>query len=126
MTNTAITDPEVLELRYPVRLARFSVRRGSGGLGEHVGGDGLVRELEFREAVSLSVLSQHRGDGPYGVRGGESGAPGRQFVVRSNGERLDLGAVDGCSLEPGDRFVLETPGGGGWGRDSGGPERPSR
>jgi len=115
MTNTRITDPEVLELRYPVRVRRFAVRRGSGGRGRYPGGDGVVRELEFLAPVALSILSQHRNEGPFGMAGGERGAPGRQRVVRSTGEVLELGSVDGCEAGPGDRLILETPGGGGWG-----------
>jgi 5-oxoprolinase (ATP-hydrolysing) len=115
MTNTRITDPEVLEHRFPVRVERFGVRRGSGGAGRWRGGDGAVRELEFLEPVSLSVLTQHRAAGPYGVDGGEPGAPGRQRVLRATGETLELASVDGCEVGPGDRLLLETPGGGGWG-----------
>ncbi|HEX8274345.1 MAG TPA: hydantoinase B/oxoprolinase family protein [Longimicrobiaceae bacterium] len=116
MTNTRITDPEVVEHRFPVRVERFAVRRGSGGAGRWRGGDGAVRELTFLEPVSLSVLTQHRAEGPYGVDGGMPGAPGRQRVVRATGEVIELASVDGCEMEPGDRLVLETPGGGGWGR----------
>ncbi len=116
MTNTRITDPEVLERRYPVRLERFAVRRGSGGAGRFRGGDGVVRELAFLAPVALSILSQHRVERPYGMAGGSPGAPGRQRVIRAaGGARLELAPVDGCELEPGDRLVLETPGGGGWG-----------
>lgn len=118
MTNTRITDPEILELRYPVRLERFAIRRGSGGEGDFPGGDGAVREYTFLEPVSLSILSQHRTRGPYGMAGGEAGLPGRQRVFRTSGEVLELGAVDACDLEAGDRLLLETPGGGGWGRFS--------
>lgn len=121
MTNTRITDPEILEHRYPVRLERFAVRRGSGGRGRFPGGDGAVREITFLEPVSLSVLTQHRNRGPYGFEGGEAGAPGRQRVIRKsedgskNPEIVELGAVDECEVDPGDRLILETPGGGGWG-----------
>ncbi|HLE85470.1 MAG TPA: hydantoinase B/oxoprolinase family protein, partial [Thermoanaerobaculia bacterium] len=115
MTNTRATDPEVLERRYPVRLERFAVRRGSGGAGRRRGGDGAVRELLFLEPASLSVLTQHRRERPYGVDGGLPGAPGRQRVVRATGEVVELAPVDGCELAAGDRLVLETPGGGGWG-----------
>jgi 5-oxoprolinase (ATP-hydrolysing) len=115
MTNTRATDPEVLEARYPVRLERFAVRRGSGGAGRWRGGDGVVRELRFLEPASLSVLTQHRRERPYGVDGGEPGAPGRQRLIRASGEELELGTVDGCEAGAGDRLVLETPGGGGWG-----------
>jgi 5-oxoprolinase (ATP-hydrolysing) len=116
MTNTRITDPEVVEHRYPVRVERFGIRAGSGGAGAHRGGDGAVRELTFLAPMSLSVLTQHRAEGPYGVHGGSPGAPGRQRVVRAGGEVVELGSVDGTEVEPGDRLVLETPGGGGWGR----------
>ncbi|WP_420127978.1 hydantoinase B/oxoprolinase family protein [Longimicrobium sp.] len=115
MTNTRITDPEVVEHRYPVRVERFGIRAGSGGAGAHRGGDGAVRELTFLEPMSLSVLTQHRAKGPYGVAGGHPGAPGRQRVIRASGEVLELGSVDGTEVEAGDRLLLETPGGGGWG-----------
>jgi 5-oxoprolinase (ATP-hydrolysing) len=115
MTNTRITDPEVLEHRYPVRLERFAIRRGSGGAGRWQGGDGAIRELTFLEDVSLSLLTQHRVERPYGVSGGAPGLPGRQRLVRASGEILELAPVDGCEAGPGDRLVLETPGGGGWG-----------
>jgi 5-oxoprolinase (ATP-hydrolysing) len=115
MTNTRATDPEVLERRYPVRLERFAVRRGSGGAGRRRGGDGAVRELTFLEPAQLSVLTQHRRERPYGVAGGQPGAPGRQRVLRAAGEVVELAPVDGCELAAGDRLVLETPGGGGWG-----------
>jgi len=115
MTNTAITDPEILERRYPVRLASFGVRRGSGGGGRHRGGDGVRREYLFLEAMSVSLLSQHRVQGPYGVDGGAAGEPGRQFLIRRDGIRQDLGAIDAREVEAGDRLIVETPGGGGWG-----------
>jgi 5-oxoprolinase (ATP-hydrolysing) len=115
MTNTRITDPEVLEHRYPVRLRRFAIRRGSGGAGRWRGGDGLVREIELLAPLELSILSQHRASGPYGMAGGRDGAPGRQVVIRADGTRQGLGSVAGCRVRPGDRLLLETPGGGGWG-----------
>jgi 5-oxoprolinase (ATP-hydrolysing) len=115
MTNTRITDPEVLEHRYPVRLERFAVRRGSGGAGRWRGGDGAVREITFLEPVSLSLLTQHRVERPYGGSGGAPGLPGRQCLVRVSGEAVELAPIDGCEAAPGDRLVLETPGGGGWG-----------
>ena len=116
MTNTRITDPEVLEHRYPVRLERFAVRAGSGGAGRFRGGDGVVREIVFLEPMSLSLLTQHRTTGPYGLAGGRSGAPGSQVVVRATGERRALASIDSCEVEAGDRLLLETPGGGGYGR----------
>ena len=115
MTNTAITDPEVLEHRYPVRLESFRVRRGSGGAGAHRGGDGAVRELVFLEPASLSLLTQHRRTGPAGAAGGRPGAVGRQRLVRADGRVEELSAADSREVGPGDRLVLETPGGGGWG-----------
>lgn len=115
MTNTRITDAEVLEHRYPVRVHRFAIRRGSGGAGAHRGGDGVVREIEFLAPASLSVLTQHRIQSPFGAAGGAAGCTGRQFVRRSNGEFHHLSSIDGCEVRPGDRFIIETPGGGGWG-----------
>ena len=116
MTNTRITDPEVLEHRYPVRLERFAIRAGSGGEGRYRGGDGAVRELTFLEPMSLSVLSQHRVEAPYGMDGGGPGRRGRQRLLRASGETEELASVDGREVRPGDRLILETPGGGGWGR----------
>jgi 5-oxoprolinase (ATP-hydrolysing) len=118
MTNTRITDPEVLEHRYPVRLERFEIRKGSGGGGRRPGGDGVVRELTFLEPVSLSLLTQHRVEAPYGAAGGQPGKPGRQRIIRADGEEIELKSVDGCEAEAGDRLILETPGGGGWGAGS--------
>jgi 5-oxoprolinase (ATP-hydrolysing) len=115
MTNTAITDVEVLERRYPVRLRRFEVRRGSGGDGRFRGGDGLVREFEFLERITVSLLTQHRVEAPYGMDGGEAGACGRQVWVSREGER-ELPSVVTFEVEAGDRVVIETPGGGGWGK----------
>jgi 5-oxoprolinase (ATP-hydrolysing) len=115
MTNTRATDPELLEHRFPVRLERFAVRRGSGGAGMHRGGDGVVRELQFLRPLSLSLLSQHRSEGPYGMAGGRPGKRGHQRIIRANGEVVEVAGVDGCDVETGDRLILETPGGGGWG-----------
>lgn len=116
MTNTRITDPEILEHRHPVRLERFALRPGSGGAGRFHGGDGLVRELTFLQAASVSVLTQHRVEAPYGLAGGKPGARGRQTVVRSSGETFELRSIDGCQVDAGDRLIIETPGGGGYGR----------
>lgn len=115
MTNTAITDPEILEHRYPVRLEKFALRPGSGGEGARRGGDGVLRQFLFLEPVSLSLLSQHRRQAPYGMAGGGAGALGKQVVRRADGEEQDLQGIDGCEIAAGDRLVLETPGGGGWG-----------
>ncbi len=122
MTNTAITDPEILEQRYPVRLHRLGVRQGSGGAGTHNGGDGIVREIEFLEPLSLSVVTQSRAQRPAGLDGGEPGRAGRQRVLRASGEIVSLAPIDGCEVEAGDRLVLETPGGGGYGPVESGAE----
>ncbi len=115
MTNTRMTDAEVIEHRYPVRVERFAVRRGSGGQGRWRGGDGALRELVFLAPMALSILSQHRTQGPYGMAGGEAGTPGRQRLVRADGSVEKLTSVDGREVFPGDRLILETPGGGGYG-----------
>jgi 5-oxoprolinase (ATP-hydrolysing) len=115
MTNTRITDPEIIEHRYPVRLERFAIRRGSGGRGRHGGGDGALREYTFLQPMSLSILSQHRVEAPYGMAGGGAGELGRQQVIRAQREIIELASIDGCEVRLGDRFVLETPGGGAWG-----------
>jgi 5-oxoprolinase (ATP-hydrolysing) len=115
MTNTRITDAEELEHRYPVRLERFAIRRGSGGAGRRRGGDGVVRELRFLAPLRLSVLGQHRVEHPYGTDGGGPGAPGRQTLIRADGTERVLGSVDAADVEPGDRLRTETPGGGAWG-----------
>jgi 5-oxoprolinase (ATP-hydrolysing) len=115
MTNTGATDPEVLEHRYPVRLRRFAIRRGSGGAGRWRGGDGLIREIEFLAPLEMSILSQHRVSAPYGMAGGSDAAVGRQRLLRPDGTSRELASVDGCRVEAGDRLVLETPGGGGYG-----------
>ncbi|MAT55173.1 MAG: 5-oxoprolinase [Saprospirales bacterium] len=117
MTNTRITDPEDLELRYPVRLLRFALRKNSGGNGKWKGGDGIVRELEFLEEVELTILSQHRKEQPYGLSGGSPGMAGKQYLIRKSGAEEKLAGVDSCRAEPGDRIVIETPGGGGFGQE---------
>ena len=115
MTNTRITDPEIFELRYPVHLKRFEIRQNSGGEGLHKGGDGIIREIEFLAPVKLSVLSQHRIVAPYGLAGGKNGKQGKQKIIRKSGEEIELRGIDGADLELGDRFIIETPGGGGFG-----------
>ncbi len=114
MTNTRITDPEVLERWYPVVLREFSVRRGSGGGGRWHGGDGVVRALEFLEAMSLGILSGRRTTRPFGVDGGEPGQPGRNWLRRDD-EMLALDAHARLDVRAGDVVVIETPGGGGFG-----------
>jgi len=116
MTNTAITDPEILEWRFPVRLERFAVRQDSGGQGKFIGGNGIIRELVFTEPVSLSLLTQNRTQGPYGLNGGQAGQPGEQHLAKRNGEIIELESTAQESLEVGDRLILKTPGGGGFGK----------
>ncbi len=116
MTNTRITDPEILEHRYPVRLERFSIRPQSGGSGAYTGGNGVIRELVFLESMSLSLLSQRRQQGPYGLAGGSAGKPGTQLLIRQSGLVTPLKAIDAQDVEAGDRLILETPGGGGYGQ----------
>ena len=115
MTNSRLTDPEVIEWRHPVRLRRFEIRRGSGGAGAHRGGDGIVRELEFLEPMHAAILSNRRSTAPFGLAGGEPGQRGRNTVIRLDGTLVELGSVAAVALEPGDRFLIETPGGGGYG-----------
>jgi len=115
MTNTRITDAEVLELRYPVRLDRFAIRENSGGKGKWRGGNGIVRELTFLKKVSLSVLTQHRKVAPYGLEGGRNGQVGKQYIIRKDGALETLKGLDKREMEEGDRIIIETPGGGGFG-----------
>jgi 5-oxoprolinase (ATP-hydrolysing) len=115
MTNSRLTDPEVLEWRFPVLLESFAIRRGSGGRGRHRGGDGVTRRIRFREAMTAAILSGHRRVPPYGLAGGEPGAVGRNWVERADGRREDFGGTHAVEMQPGDVFVVETPGGGGYG-----------
>uniref|UniRef100_A0AAQ5Y3H5 5-oxoprolinase, ATP-hydrolysing n=1 Tax=Amphiprion ocellaris TaxID=80972 RepID=A0AAQ5Y3H5_AMPOC len=124
MTNTRITDPEILEKRYPVILEQFSLRPGSGGAGKHCGGNGVIRKLLFRNKVVLSVLTERRSTRPYGLQGGEDGAAGLNLLHRADGRVLNLGAKTSVSLQPGDMFCLYTPGGGGYGREDEHNSRP--
>ncbi len=116
MTNTRITDAEILELRYPVQVMKFEIRKGSGGAGMHKGGDGIIRQLKFTEEVDLTVLTQHRKERPFGMDGGESGHCGRQYIIKKYGSTLDLAGIQSLQLSPGDSVVIETPGGGGYGK----------
>jgi 5-oxoprolinase (ATP-hydrolysing) len=116
MTNSRLTDPEVLEWRFPVLLEEFAVRHGSGGAGSWHGGDGAMRRIRFREAVTASTLSGHRRVPPYGMAGGEPGAVGRNVARLSDGTVVELAGCDSIDLQPGDTLEIHTPGGGGYGR----------
>ena len=116
MTNSRLTDPEVLEWRYPVRVDGFAIRRGSGGAGRHKGGDGVVRRIQFLEPMSAAILSNHRRVAPFGMAGGGDGQVGVNRVERAGGGVEVLGATATVELQPGDIFVVETPGGGGYGK----------
>ncbi len=122
MTNTRLTDPEVLEWRHPVRLEEFRRRTGSGGKGLHRGGDGVVRRIRFLEPMTAAILSSHRRVGPYGMAGGGPGATGHNWVERADGTVVELGGTDTIEMAAGDVFVIETPGGGGYGAPEVGPE----
>jgi 5-oxoprolinase (ATP-hydrolysing) len=115
MTNSRMTDPEVLEQRFPVLVESFAVRRNSGGAGRWRGGDGAVRRLRFREGVEASVLSNHRRVAPFGIDGGLPGATGANRIERANGVVEALGGTATVTLDAGDCLVIETPGGGGFG-----------
>ncbi len=115
MTNSRLTDPEVLEWRFPVRLESFAIRRGSGGAGRHRGGDGATRRVRFLEPMTAVMLANHRRIAPFGVAGGAPGAVGRNWVERVDGTREEFGATCAVAMAAGDVFVVETPGGGGFG-----------
>ncbi len=115
MTNTRMTDPEVLELRYPVRLDGFAIRRGSGGAGRFAGGDGAMRRIRFLAPMTAVIVASRRKVAPFGLEGGADGAAGRQWVERADGSRLTLSGTDSAAMAPGDMLVIETPGGGGYG-----------
>jgi 5-oxoprolinase (ATP-hydrolysing) len=115
MTNSRLTDPEVLEQRYPVRVEEFRMRTGSGGAGAHRGGDGAVRRLRFLEPLTAAIVSSSRRVPPYGLAGGLPGARGRNAVERADGTVDELAGVAETVMAPGDVLVVETPGGGGYG-----------
>jgi 5-oxoprolinase (ATP-hydrolysing) len=115
MTNSRLTDPEVLEARYPVLLEEFSIRRGSGGSGAQTGGDGVLRRIQFREAMSVAILSTRRETEPFGLKGGRPGLPGANMVIRSGGEAIALKGRDEIAVDEGDEILIATPGGGGYG-----------
>jgi 5-oxoprolinase (ATP-hydrolysing) len=122
MTNSRLTDPEVLEQRYPVLIRKFAIRRGSGGAGRWRGGDGVIRDVEFLEPMQAAILSNRRRVAPAGLAGGWPGATGRNYVLRSDGSSEELAATETVELAAGDRFVIETPGGGGYGATDPSPQ----
>jgi 5-oxoprolinase (ATP-hydrolysing) len=115
MTNSRLTDPEVLEWRFPVLVEAFHIRKGSGGAGRWRGGDGVVRRIQFREPMTASLLANRRRVAPFGLEGGAAGAVGRARLHRAGGETLELGPTVEVAVGAGDVFVIETPGGGGFG-----------
>lgn len=117
MTNSRLTDPEVLEWRYPVRVEDFKIRQGSGGEGKYRGGDGVVRKIRFLQPMSAAILSSHRSTEPFGMAGGSPGQCGNNYLLRKTGQREQLNATDRVEVQSGDMFVIETPGGGGYGQE---------
>ena len=118
MTNSRLTDPEILEWRYPVLLESFRIRKGSGGLGRHNGGDGVIRKIRFLEPMSAAILSGRRTTEPFGLSGGDAGLTGKTEVIRAGGSRTVLKYADHADLSPGDVISIATPGGGGFGKPS--------
>ncbi|KAK9776849.1 putative Aspartate aminotransferase [Seiridium cardinale] len=123
MTNTRITDPEILERRYPVILRQFCLRPGSGGAGAHSGGDGIIRDIEVSLPIKVSILSERRAFAPYGLEGGEDGKRGLNLWVKKNGRVINLGGKNTANMNAGDRMVVQSPGGGGWGKPAEGTNK---
>ena len=115
MTNSRLTDPEILECRFPVRLEDFSIRNGSGGTGQCRGGEGVRRHLRFLEPMTAAILSSHRQIPPFGLAGGSPGQVGRNTVLQKGCQTITSGTT-AIRIEAGDSIIIETPGGGGWGR----------
>ena len=118
MTNTLMTDFEILEGRFPIRVEAFSIRKGSGGAGKWYGGDGAIRKIRFLKQMRAAILSSRRTLSPPGIFGGKAGRTGKNYIIRQNGETEILKGNDQAKMSPGDLFVVETPGGGGFGRES--------
>jgi 5-oxoprolinase (ATP-hydrolysing) len=116
MTNSRLTDPEILEFRFPVRLESYAIRPGSGGAGRWHGGNGGVRRVRFLEPMTAAILSNNRVYAPFGMAGGEPGARGLNTVVRAGGQVEQVGHIGKVEMGAGDLFVIETPGGGGYGQ----------
>ncbi len=117
MTNSRLTDPEVLEWRFPVLVEKFAIRAGSGGAGKYRGGNGVIRRIKFRAAMTAAILSGHRIVAPFGLQGGGAGASGRNSIAHHDGTTTLLGSNAQVQMQPGDVFAIETPGGGGFNPD---------
>jgi len=115
MTNSRITDPEILESRYPVRLTQYEYRTSSGGLGLHSGGDGLLREIQFLEPMTVNILSGNRHHSPPGISGGLAGKSGQNQLFKVTGEKIELSATCQINVATDDKLRIKTPGGGGFG-----------
>jgi N-methylhydantoinase B len=115
MTNSRLTDPEVLETRYPVMVESFGIRQNSGGKGKHSGGNGVIRKIKFLEPMTANILSNHRLISPFGLNNALSGQLGKNSIRRRNGIEETLGSTGTVEMQPGDIFIIETPGGGGFG-----------
>ncbi len=115
MTNTRLTDPEVLEWRFPVRLETFKIRKNSGGKGKYKGGEGVDRQMRFLEPMTVNMIAGHRIEPPYGIAGGEPGAVGENYVVHSDQKVTNIGTKGQVEVNKNDIFILKTPGGGGYG-----------
>ncbi|MFK7827393.1 MAG: hydantoinase B/oxoprolinase family protein [Oligoflexales bacterium] len=115
MTNSRMTDPEVIESRFPVVVKEFAIRRGSGGTGKWRGGNGIVRKLEFLKSMQLNIISNNRLRRPFGLAGGEAGKSGKNYLLRKGIEKYPLSSVQSVQVESGDIVYVETPGGGGYG-----------
>ena len=116
MTNSRITDPEILETRFPVLLEEFSIRQGSGGEGKFRGGNGVVRKFRFLKDMNAAILSSHRKLPPFGLKGGMPGKCGKNTLIRRDGSVIEVEGQAELKLKNGDVFVIKTPGGGGYGR----------
>ena len=115
MTNSRLTDPEVLELRFPVMVDEFCIRKDSGGTGKYIGGNGVIRKIRFKQAMTAAILSGHRIVPPYGAAGGNAAKVGANYVLRASGEKKLLKSTEEIQVQIDDVFVIETPGGGGFG-----------
>src|SRR5262249_582510 len=116
MTNSLNTPAEALEYAYPLRVREYRIRKGSGGAGEHKGGDGVIREIETLAPARMSLLSERRKRAPYGLRAGRPGTPGRAWIIRKDGSNEELTSKGSWQMQLGDRVRIESPGGGGFGK----------